>query len=198
VRIAVIGTGRMGKGFAVALSPTHDVVIGSRDPDRAAAIAQKTGAGDGVASGDAAAGADVVFLAVPWKAIDDVLADLGDLRGVVVIDMSNPMNQREREALEGTSAGQRIQERVPKARVCKAWNHVHAARLTDPVVHGIASSVLIAGDDAEAKAMVSELAQDMGFDPVDVGPLRAARDLERLISVMTFVKLGAFRVLSRG
>lgn len=197
MRVAVIGTGRMGKGFATALSPMHDVMIGSRDPDRAAAIARKTGAGGGFASSDAAAGADVVFLAVPWKAIDDVLADLGDLRGAVVIDMSNPMNQREREALKGTSAAERIQERVPHARVCKAWNHVHAAHLTDPVADGIASSVLIACDDDAGKGVVSGLARDMGFDPVDVGPLRAARDLERLIGVMTFVKLGAFRVLSR-
>ena len=197
MRIAVIGTGRMGKGFATALSPMHDVVIGSRDPDRAAAIAKRTGAGTGVASGEAAAGADAVILAVPWKAIDEVLAELGELRGVVVVDVTNPVNQRERDALKGTSAAERIQARVPKARVCKAWNHVHAPHLTDPAVDAVASSVLIAGDDAKAKAVVSGIAQDIGFDPVDVGLLRAARDLERLIGVMTFVKLGRFRILPR-
>ena len=197
MRIAVIGTGKMGRGFAAALSPMHDVVFGSRDPDRAASIAKKTGAVGAVTSGDAATGADAVFLAVPWKAMDDVLTDLGALRAVV-IDMSNPINQQEREGLKGTSAAQRIQERLQKASVCKAWNHVHATHLTDPIVDGVASSVLIAGDDAKAKAVVSGLAHDMGFDPVDVGPLRAARDLERLVGVMTFVKLGAFRVLSHG
>ncbi len=79
----------------------------------------------------------------------------------------------------------------------KGWNHVHAWHLTDPEVDGIAASVLIAGDDQGAKDAVSELARDMGFHPVDVGPLKATRELERLVGVMLFVKLGPLRVLSR-
>jgi NADPH-dependent F420 reductase len=197
MRIGVIGTGRMGRGFATALSPNHEVVVGSRDPDRAAAIARKTGAVAGVASGDAVDGADLVFLAVPWRAVPDVLPGLGDLRGVTVVDMTNPMNQRERDDLKKSSAAERIQELVPRARVVKGWSHVHARYLTAPVVDGEAQSVLLAGDHLGAKRVVMELAREIGFDPVDVGPLRAARDLERLISVMLFVRLGPFRVLSR-
>ena len=78
----------------------------------------------------------------------------------------------------------------------KGWNHLHARYVTDPVVDGVASSVLLAGDHAASKKKVVSLAQEMGFDPVDVGPLRAARDLERLVSVMLFVRLGPFRVLT--
>jgi 8-hydroxy-5-deazaflavin:NADPH oxidoreductase len=80
--------------------------------------------------------------------------------------------------------------------VVKGWNHVYAQYLTAPEVDGIAASVLLAGDDREAKRIVSGLARDMGFHPVDVGPLRESYHLDRLVSMMLFVKLGPFRVLS--
>jgi predicted dinucleotide-binding enzyme len=67
VRIAVIGTGKMGRGFTQALVPTHEVVVGSRNPDRAAATASKTGAAGGATYADAAADADVVILTVPCR-----------------------------------------------------------------------------------------------------------------------------------
>jgi 8-hydroxy-5-deazaflavin:NADPH oxidoreductase len=196
VRIAVIGTGKMGRGFAQALAPKHRVVVGSRDLDRAAATASKTGAAEGATYGDAAADADVVILTVPWQAMDETLDQLGDLPGGVVIDVSYPYTKREREALKGTSTAELIQKRLPKAKVFKGWNHVFAKQLTDPVVNGIAASVLITGDDAEGKGIVFAIAEDMGFHPVDAGPLKATRDLEKLVSVMLFLRLGPFRVLS--
>ena len=198
MRIAVIGTGKMGRGFAQALAPTHDVVVGSRDPDRAAATASKTGAAGNATYADAAANADVVILTVPWQAMDETLGQLGDLPGTVVIDVSYPYSKREREALKGRSTAELIQEQVPSARVFKGWNHVHARHLTDPVVDGIAASVLIAGDDPEAKDIVFAIARDMGFHPVDAGRLRATRDLEKLAGVMLFLRLGPFRVLTVG
>ena len=196
MRIAIIGTGKMGRGFAQALAPTHEVVVGSRDPDRAAATAVKTGATGGATYADAAATADVVILTVPWNAMDETLGQLGNLQGTVVIDVSYPYTKREREALTGTSTAEAIQKRLHGARVCKGWNHVHARHLTDPQVHGIASSVLITGDDPNAKDLVFEIARDMGFHPVDAGPLKATRDLEKLVGVMLFLRLGPIRVLS--
>jgi 8-hydroxy-5-deazaflavin:NADPH oxidoreductase len=197
VRIAIIGTGRMGRGFAQALAPTHEVVVGSRDPDKAVATASKTGAARGATYGDAAANADVVILTVPWQAMDETLGQVGELPGTVVIDVSYPYNKREREALKGKSTAELIQERLPSARVFKGWNHVHARHLTEPSVDGIAASVLIAGDDPAAKEMVFAIARDMGFHPVDAGPLKATRDLEKLVGVMLFLRLGPFRVLSQ-
>jgi NADPH-dependent F420 reductase len=197
MQVAIIGTGKMGRGFATALAPNHDVIVGSRDRERAAATASKVGAAGSATYVDAAAGADVVILAVPWEAMEETLPQLGDLKETVVVDVSYPYHKREREALKGSSTAEEIQKRLPDARVFKGWNHVHARHLTDPEVGGIAASVLIAGDDRAAKQMVFELARDMGFHPVDVGPLKATRELERLVGVMLFVKLGPFRVLSR-
>jgi hypothetical protein len=196
VRVAIIGTGKMGRGFATALAGRHEVVVGSRDPARARATASKAGAAGSSTYADAAVGADVVILTVPWKAMDETLLRLGELRGTVVVDVSFPYSKREREALKGSTA-EEIQRRLPEARVVKAWNHVHARHLTDPEVDGIAASVLIAGDDQAAKEAVFALARDMGFHPVDAGPLKATRDLEKLVATMLFVRLGPIRVLSR-
>lgn len=195
MRVAVIGTGKMGRGFAEALGPKHEVIVGSRDPDRARSTAAKTGAAGGATYAEAAAAADVVILTVPWAAMDGTLAQLGEYRRILV-DVSFPYNKKEREALKGRSTAEAIQDRLPKAKVFKGWNHVHAKHLTEPEVDGIAASVLIAGDDPKAKKKVMALARDMGFHAVDAGPLRAARDLEKLVGTMLFVRLGPLRVLS--
>ena len=197
MRVAIIGTGRMGRGFATALAPRHEVTVGSRDPDRAGQVASATGATRGATYAEAAADAEVVILTVPWEAMDDTLRQLGELNQTVVVDVSFPYRKAEREALlKGSSTAEEIQQRLPHARVVKGWNHVHAQHLTAPEVDGIAASVLIAGDDPAAKQTVFGLARDMGFHPVDVGPLKATRELERLVGVMLFVRLGPLRVLS--
>jgi 8-hydroxy-5-deazaflavin:NADPH oxidoreductase len=200
VKVAIIGTGQMGRGFATALAPKHEVTVGSRDPDRARKVASVTGAARGAGYAEAAADAGVVILTVPWPAIDDTLGQLGELDQTVVVDVSFPYRKAEREALarKGSSTAEQIQKRLPRARVVKGWNHVHAQHLTAPEVDGIAASVLIAGDDPAAKQLVFALARDMGFHPVDVGPLKATRELERLVGMMLFVRLGPLRVLSPG
>ena len=196
MKVAIIGTGRMGRGFATALAPKHQVTVGSRDPDRAGQVASATGAARGATYAEAAADAEVVILTVPWPAMDDTLGQLGELDQTVVVDVSWPSRKSEREALKGSSTAEQIQQRLPRARVVKGWNHVHAQHLTAPEVDGIAASVLIAGDDPAAKQTVFGLARDMGFHPVDVGPLKATRELERLVGMMLFVRLGPLRVLS--
>jgi NADPH-dependent F420 reductase len=197
MKVAIVGTGKMGRGFAAALAPKHQVIVGSRDRARAIQTAAKVGAAGGATYADASADADVVILTVPWEAMEATLPALGDLAGAVVIDVSYPYTKREREALQGTSTAEEIQRRLAGAKVFKGWNHVHARHLTEPEVDGIAASVLIAGDDPEGKDVVIGLARDMGFHPVDVGPLKATRELEKLVGVMLFVKLGPLRVLAR-
>lgn len=194
MKIAVIGTGKMGRGFASALSSRHKVVYGSRDPARAAKVVRATGAAGAASYAEAASGADIVILAVPWKAMDETLPALGKLTGKVIVDISAPYG-KEVEALGTRSSGEVVQKKLRGARVVKGWSHVFAKFLTDPDVDGIESSVLIAGDDAPAKKVVFKMARDMGFHPVDVGGLRQSYHLDRLVSMMLFVKLGRFRVL---
>jgi F420-dependent NADP oxidoreductase-like protein len=83
VRIAIIRTGKMGRGFASALSSRHEVVFGSRDPGRASKVVRSTGAAATGPYAETAAGAEVVILAVPWHAMEETLARLGDLSGSV-------------------------------------------------------------------------------------------------------------------
>ena len=185
----------MGRGFAAALSPLHEVAFGSRDPGRAGKAVRSTGAAEALSPSEAAANAEVVILAVPWQAMEETLVRLGDLDGTVVVVVSVPY-AKELEALGRRSSGEVVQKRLTRARVVKGWNHVYAPHLTAPEVDGIASSVLLAGDDREAKRIVAALARDMGFHPVDVGPLREGHHLDRLAGMMLFAKLGPFRVLS--
>jgi NADPH-dependent F420 reductase len=195
VRIAIVGTGKMGRGFAAALSTQHEVVFGSRAPDRAAKVLRSTGAKAALSPSEAVADAEVVILAVPWSSVEEIAGTLGDLNGTVVIDVTVPYGN-EREALGRRSSGEVVQRLLPNTRVVKGWSHVFAKYLTDPEVDGIAQSVLLAGDNPEAKEIVSNLARDMRFHPVDVGRLRESHHLDRLVSIMLFVKLGPLRVLS--
>jgi NADPH-dependent F420 reductase len=188
----------MGRGFAQALGATHDVVMGSRDPAKAAA---KAGVSQVTTYAEAVADAELVILTVPWQAMDETLGRITDaLRpGTVVVDVSFPYTKAEREELhrKRSSTAEAIQQRLPGMRVLKAFNHVHARHLTEPEVDGIAASVLMAGDDQAAKEVVAGIARDMGFHPVDAGPLRATRDLEVLVATTLFVRLGPIRVLAQ-
>jgi 8-hydroxy-5-deazaflavin:NADPH oxidoreductase len=80
MRIAIIGTGKMGRGSATALASKHEVIVGSRDEGRATATASKVGAAGGANYADAAADADVVILTVPWEAMEEALPQLGRCR----------------------------------------------------------------------------------------------------------------------
>lgn len=103
--------------------------------------------------------------------------------------MTNPYVGGNLQLHDGTSNAEEIQRKVPGSRVVKGWNTIFAPVLnSSPDFGGQAASVFLAGDDDEAKEIVVTLARDMGFDPVDCGPLTGARDLEKLLS--TFGTIG--------
>ena len=191
MKVAIVGTGTMASGFARALKDKHEVWLGSRDTERGKRAADETGATGGGSYTDVVSDADVVILAMPWTAVDETLPQLGDLSGKVVIDITNPYTAEGLVPLEGTSTAEEIQKKLSGASVVKGWNHVYAKNLARPRVDGVASSVFIAGDDQAAKETVSQIARDMGFDPVDVGDLSATRHLERLLSHIGGLGLGA-------
>ena len=195
MRIGIVGTGKMAAGFARGLVDAHEVWIGSRDAERGKQAASELGAAGGGAYGEAVRDAEVIIIGVPWTAVEETLPRLGDLEGTVVLDITNPYTADGLRPLEGTSTAEEIQKLIPKARVVKGFNHIFAANLTRPEIDGIAASVFIAGDDPEAKEVVFTIARDMGFDPVDVGDLRATRHLERLLQHFGGLGLNKDRVL---
>lgn len=182
MNVAILGTGNMGAGLASLLATAnYEVAIGARDPAKAAALAEKIGHG-AIGGGLAAAVklADVVILALPYGAIADALKIAGDLSGKVLIDISNPITA-DFKALEighTTSAAEEIQKLAPKAIVVKAFNTIFAQLLPRDARNGKTLQVFVAGDIDVAQKQVSQIAQVLGFEPIDAGPLSNSRFIE--------------------
>ncbi len=182
MKIAVIGTGNMGAGFARAFASSGvDVVIGHRDPAKAASLAAELGAtveGGGIAA--AVKLADIVLLALPYQSVASVLGEAGDLTGKILIDISNPITADYKELLLGhtTSAAEEIQKVATGAHVVKAFNTIFAGLLSPEARTGKTLQVFVAGDDADATAKVRELAEKLSFEAVNAGPLSNSRFLE--------------------
>jgi predicted dinucleotide-binding enzyme len=182
MKIAVIGMGNVGGVLGRRWAGAgHEVTFGVRDPAKAEAIAKARASGTALASvGGAAAGAEVVVLAVPWPAVPAAIAEAGDLAGKVLLDCTNPLAP-DLSGLElgtTTSGGERMAELAKGARVVKIFNTTGAANMEDPHYGDARATMLYAGDDSDAKAIAARLAADLGFEPVDLGPLSASRLLE--------------------
>ena len=186
--VAVIGTGQV----AGALGPQfarlgHTIVYGSRDPsrDEVKDLVERTGHGTSATTpAEAAAGADIVVLAVPGGAIETVTKSLGDLAGKIIIDPTNPLRRREDGLFEmsvETSNAELIQGWAPDAFVVKAFNTLNWRTMADPDSAGGPVSIPLVGDNAEAKAAVAALVEGIGLEPIDVGPIRHAHIVEGML-----------------
>jgi NADPH-dependent F420 reductase len=178
--VAMIGAGNVGSALASSLTKAgHSVTITATTREKAERVAQETGARAGAGNREATEASEVVILAVPVDAVDDVLGELeGALDGKVVVDTANRVDPNDPgSVLDGTSVAEQIKARVPNAYVAKAFNHVLSAHMSDPVLDGDPVDALVAGDD-DARPRVVELAESIGFRALDVGPLAVARVLE--------------------
>jgi predicted dinucleotide-binding enzyme len=182
MRIGVIGAGRIGGNAARLWAQAgHQVLLSfSRDPEELQARARQIGARAGTPR-EAAHFGDVVMLSVPWRLIDEALAQAGPLDGRIVVDTTNQFGPDGLEALpEGRTAAQVNAERMSGARYTKAFNtltsafQAEAAGRTGPD----RVAMFLCGDDAEAKAVVAGLIEDAGFTPVDVGGTADAAVME--------------------
>ena len=182
MKIAIIGTGAVGTALARSLvSAGHHVTITARDSEGIAVAATTTGAHPAPTPVAAVTDSELVFLAVPFGAGHDVAAEIAAVsNGKVVVDVTNPAKPDWSGPLfEGSSSGaEQFAAWLPQARVVKAFNTIFASNLPTGRIDGVALDAYIAGDDAAAKADVAALAESMGFHPIDVGTITAARMLE--------------------
>jgi predicted dinucleotide-binding enzyme len=185
--IGIIGAGHIGSQIArLAVANGHDVVISnSRGPETLAGLIAELGpkARADTPAGAAAAG-EIVLVAVPLKAYRSVPVE--PLAGKVVIDANNYYPQRDGRISEldneTTTTSELLQAHLPESRVVKAFNHIYARDLTAdgrPPGAPDRRALAVAGDDPRAKAAVSRLIDQFGFDTVDAGPLAEGWRIQR-------------------
>ncbi len=201
MKIAIIGTGRVAAALGTSWAARgHMVTFASRQPGSERAAALVAAAGPNAAAArvvDAVARSSTVVLAVPFSAARETLALAGDLSGKVLIDCTNPILPGLRPRFDSdTSGAEQIAAWAPGARVVKAFNTTGAENMAAPVYPGGAASMFLCGDDEMGKAAVWQLAEEVGFEPVDAGALSAARHLENL--ALLWIHLAQVNGLGRG
>lgn len=183
--IAVIGTGRVGGTLGSAWGQRgHTIVYGSRDPSRAevATLVKRSGErARATTPADAVRDSGIVVLAVPWDAAETSARSVGDLNGKIVIDVTNPLmfeGDRVVEKPVARSGAELIQSWLPGATVVKAFNALNWRVMADPASTGGPVTVPLASDNADAKARIARLVQEIGLEPYDAGALANAKYLE--------------------
>ncbi|MFX1522829.1 MAG: NADPH-dependent F420 reductase [Promethearchaeota archaeon] len=208
MKIGIIGTGNMGKTLGkLWVAKNHLIMFGSRDPVNVLKLAQSFGPNvSGGTYAEAAQFGEIVVLAVPWSSAKDTIEVLGDLKGKILIDCTNAVAPNLGGLLVGhtTSAAEHIANWAEGAQVVKAF-HTTGYEILNKLDFGTQkASTFICGDNLEAKSKVRQLAIDLGFDIIDVGPLKNARLTEPL--AMLWIELAynqgmgtdiAFKLLTR-
>jgi predicted dinucleotide-binding enzyme len=185
--IGLIGAGHIGSQVArLAAKNGYDVVISnSRGPETLSDLVAELGLKARAATPvDAAKAGDIVVVTIPLKNYRSVPVE--PLAGKIVIDTNNYYPQRDGHIPEldneSTTTSELLQEHLPRSKVVKAFNHIYASQLTtDGLPAGTKNrrALVIAGDDREAKAAVTRLLDQFGFDTVDAGPLKEGWRIQR-------------------
>ena len=187
-QIGILGSGSAARTLGSGLLRLgHPVMLGTREPDKLADWRDEAGPSGRVGSfADTAVYGELIVLSVLGRAAEDVirLAGPDNLAGKVIIDASDPLDfSAGRPGLfVGTtdSLGERVQRAAPRARVVKALNIVLAEVMVDPTLTGGQPDMFIAGNDDDAKEVVTELLRRLGWPVIDLGDIENARWLEAL------------------
>jgi predicted dinucleotide-binding enzyme len=202
-RVAVLGSGEVGRRLAAGFSGCgHAVMIGSRDLEKAELRDWLSGQGAGIEVGTfgaAAAHGELLVLAVLGDAAEAVIADAGpaNFAGKVVVDAMNPLDFSggfpPKLSIAGAdSLGERVQRALPDARVVKAFNTIGNQYFVDPSFSEGRPTMLIAGNDGDAKRTVGDVLADFGWpEPVDLGGIEGSRELEAIS--IAWIKIGGAR-----
>jgi 8-hydroxy-5-deazaflavin:NADPH oxidoreductase len=210
MKIGIIGAGRVGGTLGSRWARSgYQVIFGVRNPNSEKAQTLLSSAGQNASAvnvAEAAAAADVVVFATPWDATQEAIRAAGNLTGKVVVDCTNPGRSDMKGLAIGltTSGGEQVAAWAKGARVVKAFNTVFSTVMADPTFGSQQATAFVAGDDAEAKSIVTELGKVLGFEMVDTGPLSNARFLEPMAFLIIQVAFGtgvgpnvAFKLMKR-
>ncbi len=186
MRVGILGSGLMGGKLGTIFARAgHEIVFSySRSKEKLNKLARDArGKARAGTPAEAAQDADALFLAVHWSRVDDVLKQAGDVSGKVIVSCSLPMNADDTGlVIAHTSSGaEELAKKVPKARVVSAFGTVPSEVLFDVFAarrKTTRPSLVYCGDESRSKKVAAQLIGDVGFDPVDAGPLRIARYTE--------------------
>lgn len=192
MKVGILGSGLMGGKLGTLFTRAgHDVVFSyARNWQKLERLAREAGGRASAGTpADAVRDADAVLLAVHWSRVDDVLRQAGHLSGQVVVTCSLPMNASDTALVVGrTSSGaERLARKIRRAKVVSAFGTVPSEALFgvfNARRRRARPSLAYCGNDASAKKVAARLIRDVGFDPIDVGPLRVARYLEPFALLM--------------
>jgi 8-hydroxy-5-deazaflavin:NADPH oxidoreductase len=186
MRIGILGSGLMGGKLGTILARAgHEVIFSYARAEKKLKrlVREAQGKARAGTPADAAREADALLLAVHWSRIDDVLKQAGELSGKAIVSCSLPMNAEDTDLVvaHNSSGAEELAKKVPGARVVAAFNTIPSEVLFSVFERRGGSSspdMLYYGDDQSAKTVAAQLARDVGFNPVDAGPLRTARYAE--------------------
>ena len=200
MKVTIIGAGNMGRGIGMrAVAGGNEVEIIDRNPEDARALADELGESATAVEPGGRIDGDIVVLAVYYASVAEAVEQYGDqLAGKVVVEISLPLDWESMDRLvvpADSSAAEQTQKLVPGGTpVVKAFNTTFATTLQTGEKNGTPLDVLIAGDDADAKQKVASLVEGGGMRPVDIGPLRRARQVEHA----AFMQVAAQESLGSG
>jgi len=187
MNITLLGAGNVGRALGLSFARAgHAVTFGVRSPDAPAHADLVKTHGLRVAAIDTAAkGSAIVVLATPHAQAADALAAARPSAGTIVIDATNPLKADLSGLTVGQtdSAGEQVQRLLPQARVVKAFNTIGFNVMANPAFGDRRALMYIAGNDADAKAKVLDLARAIGFEALDLGDITQSRLLEPLAVV---------------
>jgi 8-hydroxy-5-deazaflavin:NADPH oxidoreductase len=186
MRIGILGSGLMGAKLGTIFARAgHEVVFSyAQSNDKLKKLAREAqGTVRAGTPGEAAMEADALLLAVHWSRVDDVLKQAGDLSGKVILTCSLPMDAANTKLIiaNNSSGAEELAKKVPRAKIVCAFNTVPSEVLFgvyEAKRKATRPSLVYCGDDQSAKDLAVKLIRDVGFDPVDAGPLRIARYTE--------------------
>jgi len=190
MNIAVIGSGNIGSGLGkIWANKGHNIIFSfSRNMERLRELAKSAPNSSAASPQEAAQQSEVVLLSPRWANVKEAINAAGPLKGKVVIDCTNPLNPdlSDLEIGHTTSAAEEIAKLAKGAKVVKAFNTVFADVYHSGSLRSGTRMITMfyCGDDAEAKSIVERLIRDIGFEPIDAGPLKVARYLEPLAMLM--------------